>query len=155
MRLLPTLLAALVLAAPALAAAADPEETAAVAVVQRFFDAMAKADGAAVTDVTLPGSVFTAVRPEPGGTRVSRITLDEFVKNLRPGLNERMWSPRVSLRGAMIATVSAPYEFQRDGKTTHCGIDVFTLAKVEGQWKIAGLLWTAEPDACPELKARS
>ncbi|HET6970599.1 MAG TPA: hypothetical protein VFH92_05685, partial [Phenylobacterium sp.] len=73
---------------------------------------------------------------------------------LRPGLHEQMWSPRVSLRGAMLATVSGPYEFQLDGKTTHCGIDVFDLAKVEGQWRIASVIWTAEPDACAELKAR-
>ena len=65
-----------------------------------------------------------------------------------------MWAPVVSLRGDMIATVSAPYEFRLDGKTTHCGIDVFDLAKVDGAWKIAGLTWTAEPAACAELKAR-
>jgi hypothetical protein len=145
---------ALALASPALAAP-DPQETAVVAAVQRFFDAMAAHDGAALSQAALPGSVFTAIRPAAAGaTKVTRITLEDFTKNLRPGLSERMWSPRVSLRGAMLATLSAPYEFQLDGKTTHCGIDVFELAKIEGQWKIASISWTAEPDACPELKAR-
>lgn len=64
-----------------------------------------------------------------------------------------MWSPKVVLRGTLMATVTAPYEFKLDGKTTHCGIDVFDLAKVDGQWKIASAVWTAEPDACAELKA--
>ena len=99
--------------------------------------------------------MFTAVRARPDGTRqMSRVTVEQFAANLRPGLFEHMWAPVVSLRGDMIATVSAPYEFQLDGKTTHCGIDVFDLAKVDGDWKIAGLTWTAEPDACVELKAR-
>jgi hypothetical protein len=107
-----------------------------------------------VKAVTLPGGVFTSIRPAAEGkTRVSRVALDDFVAHLRPGLNEAMWSPRVTVRAGLMATLSAPYEFKLDGKTTHCGVDVFDLARVDGDWKIAGITWTAEPDACPELKA--
>lgn len=155
MRAALTALLALALAGPALAAP-DSQEAAVVAVAQRFFDAMAAQDVATLREVTLPGTVFTAVRPiEAGGTKLTRIAFDDFAKNLRPGLHEQMWNPRVSLRGALLATISAPYEFQLDGKTTHCGIDVFNLVKVDGAWKIASLMWTQEPAACPELKARS
>lgn len=151
-RIAVTLAASLALAAPA--SAATPDETAAVATVQAFFDAMAAQDRAALAAVTLPGSVYTAIRPADGGaTKVSRIPVEDFIKNLRPGLHEAMWSPRVAVRAGLLATVTAPYEFKLDGKTTHCGIDVFDLAKVDGQWKIAGAAWTAEADACPELKA--
>jgi len=147
-------LAASASAAPALAAP-SAEETAVLAAAQRLFDAMAAPDAAAVQAAVLPGSMFTAVRARPDGTRqLSRVTVEQFAANLRPGLFEHMWAPVVSLRGDMIATVSAPYEFRLDGKTTHCGIDVFDLAKVDGAWKIAGLTWTAEPAACAELKAR-
>jgi hypothetical protein len=147
-------LATSTIAVPALAAP-SAEETAVLAAAQRLFDAMAVPDAAGVQAAVLPGSMFTAIRKRPDGTRqMSRITVEQFAANLRPGLFERMWAPQVSLRGDMIATVSAPYEFQLDGKTTHCGIDVFDLAKVDGAWKIAGLTWTAEPDACAELKAR-
>ena len=126
-----------------------------VAATQRFFDAMAALDAAALQATVLPNTVFTAARVGRDGKRqVSRIPVEQFLANLRPGLHERMWAPVVSLRGDMIATVSAPYEFQLDGKTTHCGIDVFDLAKVDGAWKIAALTWTQEPDACAELKAR-
>ena len=59
----------------------------------------------------------------------------------------------VAVRGDMLATLSAPYEFKLDGKTTQCGIDVFNLAKVDGTWKITSLSWTQEPGACLELKA--
>lgn len=152
MRMMRTALAALALAQPA--AAATPDQTAAIATVQRFFDAMAVPDGAAVAAVTLPASVFTSIRPTPGGgTKINRIPVEDFIKGLKPGLYEGMWAPKVVLRGGMLATVTAPYEFKLDGKTTHCGIDVFDLAKVEGQWKIASATWTAEPEACAELKA--
>jgi hypothetical protein len=144
------------MAALALAAAQpDPREAAVTATVQRFFDAMAKEDRGAIAQVVLPGTVFTSVRPAgDGAASMRRLTVEEFSKNLRPGLDERMWAPRISLRGDMLATLSAPYEFRLDGKTTHCGVDEFTLVKVDGAWKIASLAWTQEPGACAELKAR-
>lgn len=154
MRLILAVFAALAMAPPA--AAATPDEAAAIAVVQRFFDAMAAQDTAELTAVTIPASVYTAVRPTPGGgTKVTRTSVEDFMKNLRPGLREAMWSPRVTLRGGLLATVTAPYEITLDGKTIHCGIDVFDLAKVDGHWKVAGAIWTAKVDACPELKARN
>jgi hypothetical protein len=153
MRLIPTALAALAMATPA--AAATPEETAAIGVVQRFFDAMAAQDAATLGAVTIPASVYTSIRPVAGGgTKINRITVEDFIKNLRPGVHEAMWSPKVVLRAGLLATVTAPYEFRLDGKTIHCGIDVFDLAKVDGQWKIAAATWTAETDACAELKAQ-
>ncbi len=146
--------AACAIAAPA-SAAPTPQEAEVVAAMQRFFDAMAAQDKAALAEIVLPGSMFTAVRVAPDKTvKVNRVSVEQFIANLRPGLHEAMWTPRVSLRGGMIATLSAPYEFQLDGKTTHCGIDAFDFARVDGAWKITGGLWTAEPDACPELKAR-
>jgi hypothetical protein len=116
---------------------------------------MAAKDPDAIRQLTLPGTMLTGIRPGAGGaTTVNRVTIEDFAKGLRPGLHEQMWSPRVSLRGDLMATISGPYEFQLDGKTVHCGIDVFDLARVEGQWRIAALTWTAEVDSCAELKAR-
>ncbi len=61
---------------------------------------------------------------------------------------ERYWDPTVLVRGS-IAVVWTPYQFWADGKTSHCGIDVFDLLKEQGVWKIANVMWTVEPDACP------
>ncbi|MBK9064929.1 MAG: hypothetical protein IPL89_17350 [Acidobacteria bacterium] len=47
-----------------------------------------------------------------------------------------------------IAVVWAPYEFWIDGKTSHCGIDVFDFVKVDGAWRVANAMWTVEPNAC-------
>ncbi len=146
----------LAVAAIALPAAAAPGDDAPIlATVQQFFDALANRDTATMRKIVLPGSIHTAVRSQADGTSVvGRMIADEtFNKEIGPGYLERMWAPVVSRRGSM-ATVSAPYEFQLNGKTTHCGVDVFGLVQVEGTWKIASLMWTQEPDACPELKAR-
>lgn len=147
-------LALLAIATPAFAEP-DPDDAPILTVMQRFFDALSAQDSATMREIVLPGGMYTSVQVEPdGSTRLSRIPVDgSFNTAIDPGLHERIWAPVVSRRGP-IATVSAPYEFQRDGKTTHCGVDVFSLAKDGDAWKIASLMWTREPAACTELKAR-
>jgi len=146
--------AALAVATPALAKP-DPEEKAVLVVVQRFFDALGAQDSKTMQEVLLPTGVNTSVATQAdGSTKVrQRAVADTWTSAIDPGLSERIWAPVVSRRGPM-ATVSAPYEFQKDGKTTHCGIDVFNLVKSDGAWKIASIMWTVEPGACAELKAR-
>lgn len=148
MRCLIAILAAWSIAAPA--AAKAPDEVAILAAVQRFFDALSSQDGAAMARTVLPGGIHTSVASLPDG----RLELRRRPADgpIAAGLHERMWNPVVTQRGAL-AVVWTPYEFQRDGKTTHCGVDVFNLVK-DGEWKIAGIAWTVEPDACAELGAR-
>lgn len=64
---------------------------------------------------------------------------------------ERYWSPTVLIRGSM-AFVWAPYELLVDGASYHCGVDAISFAKIDGAWKATNLMWTAEKDACAELR---
>jgi ketosteroid isomerase-like protein len=147
-------LAGLILIVPA-AAAADAEETAIVARAEAFFAAMRTGDTPALQAMLVEDATFTAVRVRPDGSDLRRIPAKAWSESLRgkTDLDERMWDPVVMRRGP-IAMVRAPYEFILDGKTTHCGVDVFDLVKVEQTWKVAHLMWTQEPDACAELKAK-
>ena len=153
MPLLATLLVAALGVTPP--AVTDPEDKAALAVVQAFFDGLAAADPAAMRATMLPDGRFTSLRPALNGAVEARRVLfeDSFGQHIDPGLDERMWSPQVMRRGAL-ATVTGPYEFKKSGVTSHCGVDIFTLVKQDGAWRIADLSWTVEPDACPELKGR-
>jgi len=148
-------LLAAVLAAPAPPPPATDEDRAVVAVVQAFFDGLAAADPAAMRATMLPDGRFMSLRTLPDGAiQTRRFTFeDSFGKRIEPGLEEVMWSPQVVRRGAL-ATLTAPYEFRKGGVSVHCGVDVFTLVRQEGAWRIADVSWTAEPDACAELKAR-
>lgn len=150
--ILTALLTAALTVAPA---PADPEEKAVLAAAQAFFDGLEAGDPAAMRAAALPNISMMALSPKPDGTvDIRRFTFDEsFGKSVAPGLKEWMWSPVVLRRGPL-ATVSAPYEITRDGKTIHCGVDIFTLAKADGAWKVASISWTAEPNACPELRKR-
>lgn len=151
-RLIAAALAAHAIAQPAFAAPADPERAAVIAAVQQFFDGMAANDAKMMGEVLMAEGMTASVRP---GAVVRFTPQKQFLE--RTGGDkylERMWDPVVTRRGAL-AVLWAPYEFQLNGKTTHCGVDVFNLVKTDGRWKIAGGSWTVEPDGCPELKAKA
>jgi hypothetical protein len=128
-----------------------PEHEAILSVVDGFMNAISTNDFALLTRLRLEGGTNTIERPATsGGTLVTRrpFTPD----GLKPGeYRERYWDPIVHVRGK-IAVVWTPYEFWQGGKTSHCGIDVFELVKEDGGWRIANMMWTVEPDACPALR---
>lgn len=124
----------------------DEKDT--VAAAQKLFDAMAAHDEAAIRTLLLPEARFYAVRDD---RLPSSITGDAFasqIASVRGGLVERFTSPpRVSIHGRM-AEVWGEYEFLRDGKFSHCGVDSFTLFKTAEGWKVAGIAYTAETTGC-------
>ncbi|MBI4622079.1 MAG: nuclear transport factor 2 family protein [Verrucomicrobia bacterium] len=116
-------------------------------VVQRFFDTMAAKDVDGARAVLLPDGQYYAVRDDPGGFVLRRRTHEEYLAGLATGKDrplERMWDATVMVHDR-IAMVWTPYDFHRNGKFSHSGIDVFTLVKTDGGWKIAGLAFTVEP----------
>jgi hypothetical protein len=42
-----------------------------------------------------------------------------------------------------VATVSAHYTFKKDGTLSHNGYEVWSMAKVNDDWKIISVIWTA------------
>ena len=128
------------------------EEREVLAVVDRFMHAITMADAKAFDALRLDGALATVQSPTPQGTtRIMRRPITSA--NLRAGSRERYWDPTVLVR-QNIAVVWTPYEFWIDGKTTHCGVDVFDLAKQDGEWRIAHAMYTVEPNACPELRPK-
>jgi hypothetical protein len=129
-----------------------PEEAAILAIVDRFMLAIADKDPAALNALRLEGGFYIVERPSPtGGTLVARRVFTPPSGNRTVEYRERYWDPIVHVRGS-IAVVWTPYEFWTDGKTSHCGIDVFEMMKDQGTWKIANMMWTVEPDACAALR---
>ncbi len=148
---------ALALALPAHAADADAKARAEVlAQLDRFFVAMSAHDAKTWTDISLPDATTLVQNFAADGTvTLRRGTVKDMIDHLPagPAMSEGVWKPTVLIRGPM-AVVWAPYEFKRDGKSHHCGIDLFEFMQVEGAWKIADVKWTSEPAACAELHAR-
>ncbi len=128
--------------------AQSSEEKDALAAARKLFDAMAAHDAAAIRSVSLADARIYAVRDDrpPAAT-----TLDAFAGQIAAtngGLIERFTSPpRVSIHGRL-AQVWGDYEFLRDGKFSHCGVDSFSLLKTVDGWKIAAITYTAETTGC-------
>ena len=56
--------------------------------------------------------------------------------------------PTVSIHGT-IANVWGEYEFLREGKFAHCGVDSFNLLRTVDGWKVAAIFDTEESVGCP------
>ena len=152
-RLLSAIVLCLVVAAPSAARSqGGADETPTVlAVVDRFMTAVSTNDTSALSALRLEGGFNIVERPGEGGAML--VTRRTFAPSTaKPGnYRERYWDPVVHVRGG-IAVVWTPYEFWIDGKTSHCGIDVFDMVKEQGVWRIANMMWTVEPSACPGLR---
>jgi hypothetical protein len=143
---------ALALLVPHAAQAQGSDTVAALAVVQRLFDALGRRDTVALRTLLIPGAQFVSVRTG-GGPQATRVTTDrEILRSLGMGTErmvERSWSPLVNVHGPL-ATVWAPYDFHVDGRRTHCGVDAFALVRGPDGWRIASITYTVEPTGCPE-----
>jgi hypothetical protein len=138
-----TLLLAL---APLLGQSSDEKDV--IAVVQKTFDGMAKHDEAMIRSTMLPDARLYSIR---GDAAPSGVAFDDWVKRIAAAKGEIVerftGTPSVSIRGRM-AQLWGEYEFLRDGKFTHCGVDVATLFKTADGWKIATLGFTMETTGC-------
>jgi len=129
-------------------AGAQEDETQILATVQRFFDSMTAKDTATARQILVMDATYFSVRQGDDGTTMRGSTNREYVERLATtadDLQERIWDPQVMVHEG-IAMVWAPYEFHVNGKFSHCGVDAFSLVRIDGQWKIAGIIYTVEQD---------
>jgi hypothetical protein len=153
------------LALPATARAQAPpaDEAAILAVIDQFMHAVTSGDNAAMARIRRADTTTTMERPSPAGGM--QVVLRPFPAPAATSPStaptpatggsqrERYWDPVVHVRGSL-AIVWTPYEFWRDGKTSHCGVDVFEMVKQDGAWKIGNVMYTVEPDACPSMRPK-
>ena len=108
-----------------------PDETAILAVVDRFMHAISANDTALLSELRLEGGFTIVERPSASGGTVVTRRVFKPEGGSRGAYRERYWDPTVLVRGSL-AVVWTPYEFWIDGKTSHCGIDVFDMLKEPG-----------------------
>jgi hypothetical protein len=124
------------------------EEKDVVAAAQKLFDGMASHDAAAIRSAMLPEARLYAVRDDRPPTSSAAEAFAGQIANATGTLLERFTeTPRVMVRGRM-AQLWGEYEFLRDGKFNHCGVDTFTLFKTPEGWKIAAISYTSETTGC-------
>jgi|GEM_PF-460870 len=145
-------LLALILLFAATPAAADErsDRREILAAVQGLFDALAARDPQAAMALVVPEGTIAAHISRDGVSRLRAQRWQAWADGLTEGterLEERMYGPRVRIRGNM-ASVWTYYTFYRDGAFSHCGIDLFDMARVDGRWLILNLSFTMEREGC-------
>jgi len=132
----------------ALAALAPTDEKAEVqAAVDAFIAAINSNDAAGLDRLTHDDGVAFIQGYVKGREGLRRRTTQESVERMKTSTSrntERYWNPTILVRRD-IAHFWAPYSFDVDGKRSHCGVDSFSLARIEGKWILTNNAWTVEP----------
>lgn len=126
------------------------DEEAVLATVQAFFDVLASRDVETGGRLVASEAQFFSTRGSKDGSTVRSFDREGFLASLAGGeevLLERMWEPEVRIRGDL-ATVWTEYDFYRDGEFSHCGVDAFSLIRIDGRWRITTCVYTVEPEGC-------
>ena len=130
----------------------DPAEV--EAVIVRLFDAMRAGDTTAVRatfheDMTL---MSTGTNPE-GQPVVGGASADRFVASVgqQPAgsLDERLGPSEIWVEDNL-ATARMKYAFHYDGALSHCGVNVFMLARTADGWKIISVADTRRQAGCED-----
>jgi hypothetical protein len=146
---------ALLLCAHPVRAQQAPEEKAILSVVKQLFDGMRRSDSAMIRSTLHPGALLATavVRLDKAGVEFD--TVDAFLKAVATPhdsvWDERIRNPIVHQDGTL-AVVWAEYRFYVGSRFNHCGVDTFTLARVNDAWKVVSLVDTRRRQPCPEPK---
>jgi hypothetical protein len=139
-------------AAPATTPAED--ERAALAVVQRLFDAMRARDTAALRASFAPGAVLGSSLVRNGQPVVRQDSIGSFVRSIAGApagvvLDERIYAPEVRVSDGL-ASVWVEYDLYLGERFSHCGVDAFHLARTTEGWRIVHLMDTRRTEGCPK-----
>ena len=135
------------------AAFGQQTETAAIKqTVNTLFDAMRKGDSTLLRSVFSKDMILQSVSDNKEGKAVlSTEKADGFVKAIGTPhsavYDERITFGDIKIDGDL-ASVWAPYKFYLGDKFSHCGVDVFSLMKTAGGWKIIYIVDTRRKDNC-------
>ncbi|MEM9339842.1 MAG: nuclear transport factor 2 family protein, partial [Bacteroidota bacterium] len=121
-------------------------------VVRNVFKAMKTNDSTLLkTCFTEKPQTFIISQDKDGEPQLKTSNFQRFVETVgRPKertWNEAIWNEKVQIDGDM-ASVWADYVFYLDDQFSHCGVDVFQLVRLKGQWKIFYLAYTMRNNPC-------
>lgn len=119
--------------------------------VRNLFEGMEKGDSSLVRSAFMKGAAMSSVVVTETGTQIRTGNLDRFVSYIGSPrdnhLVEPIWNIQVQ-RDGVFAQVWADYALYVDGKFSHCGVDAFQLAEIDGSWKIMAITDTRRTLDC-------
>lgn len=125
-----------------------------LAVVDALFDAMRAADSAAVRQLFHPEmEKMASSGSRDGAAGVGYGAIEGFIQAVggaEPGAFDERIGPAEIRVDDSLATVITPYAFYYNGDLSHCGVNVFLIARVGEDWQIVGLADTRRGQGCEE-----
>jgi hypothetical protein len=145
---------AFALLAPGSAVAQAADQDAAYRVITTLFDGMRTRDTAAMRAAFVPGAALQSI----GAAGVRNDPIDAWLRSVASApagvvLDERLGTPVVQVSGD-IASVWVDYWFFAGEAFSHCGVDVFVLARQSGAWRIVSVADTRRREGCPPPPVR-
>jgi hypothetical protein len=121
-------------------------------VVNQLFTGMKNGDASLIRASFSDSAILQTIANTREGRVVVRnqpmVAFAESVAKLPKGAaDERIKFETVKVDGAM-AIAWTPYQFYYNGNFSHCGVNMFQLVRLEGQWKINFLIDTRRKDNC-------
>jgi hypothetical protein len=123
-------------------------------VISRMFTGMKESDTAMLRSCfSSTAALQTFVRTREGITQVKTDQVSDFCKSIaslpKGAADERIVFKDMWIDGDL-AAVWTPYQFFFNGNFSHCGVNSFQMARLNGQWKIQYIIDTRRKDNCPE-----
>ena len=130
---------------------APDEAQGVIRAAEALFAGMETRDTAALRRLFAPEARVVSMRVQEGVDPVVQTrSASEFIASIGRStevLRERIWAPRVEVRGNM-AALWAPYLFHLGERFSHCGVDAFHFVRTGGAWRIVALTYTVQPESC-------
>ena len=145
-------LGAVLLTVPAAAQETPSDEEAVLETVTDFMTAFDAKDSAAMLALLAEDAYLAMIEEREGEDRSDSLALAGLVTNLAAAPVEI--AEPLDIRAVMVdgpvAMVWADYGFYMDGEQSHCGVDIFTLMRIEGEWKIATITYSHIEEPCED-----
>lgn len=127
----------------------DADGKAAIAVADSVLAALTSGDSTTLARLTLDSAVVGGVSVRDGMERLSLRSWGLYIhRSGPPSFTERGFDATARVQDR-VAQVWMPYDLYIGDKWSHCGVDVFTLMKSGGRWRVAAVIYTIEqPPAC-------
>ena len=131
---------------------AQDERQAVEKTIRNLFEAMRNADSNAVLSVFTSNAIMQTISTnKEGGTVVRQDQVEKFAsfvgKQLKGAADEQIVFESIKIDGAL-AIAWTPYKFYYNANFSHCGVNSFTLVKINGIWKINYLIDTRRKENC-------
>lgn len=125
------------------------DSSAAIAVADSALAAISRRDFVGLTDLMVAEAATYSIRERDGRVVYnSRSREAQRASTSNQRIDERGFQP-VAMVSGRLAVVWMPYDLYRDGTWSHCGVDAFTMVRLETGWRIVTMAWSVDqPPVC-------